>query len=108
MMEKAKTAWSIFAQAAALCLIGLLIWYVLQIADRIAFGQQQPSRRARIGGPCGNQRLGQIKIEIGQLHPPFPVATGGGRRKMSRNMPGVKIDSGLTEIAGASAVPVRL
>ena len=35
MMEKAKTAWSIFAQAAALCLIGLLIWYVLQIADRI-------------------------------------------------------------------------
>ena len=35
MMEKAKAAWSIFAQAAALCLIGLLIWYVLQIADRI-------------------------------------------------------------------------
>ena len=30
MMEKAKTAWSIFAQAAALCLIGLLIWGLLK------------------------------------------------------------------------------
>lgn len=41
MMEKAKTAWSIFAQAAALCLIGFLVWQGLQIAGRLDVHEKQ-------------------------------------------------------------------
>ena len=41
MMEKVKTAWSIFAQAAALCLIGFLVWQGLQIAGRLDVHEKQ-------------------------------------------------------------------
>ena len=41
MMEKVKTAWSIFAQAAALCLIGFLVWQGLQIAGRLDAHEKQ-------------------------------------------------------------------
>ena len=80
----------------------------MQITHAAVFGQQQPRRGTGPGGPCRNQRLGQIKVEIGQVHWPEPFRTGGPLRKISRNMPGVRIERGLTSIWGSSAVPRRV
>ena len=62
------------------------------VLDPVAFRQQQPRRRARTGGPRGNQRLGQLEVEIGKLHSES-FRFGGAWRNSSRNMPGVSSDS---------------
>ena len=72
----------------------------MQVPEAIALGQQQPRGSAGPGGAGGDQRFGQVKVEVGQFHGFGSPRTGGGRRKISRNMPGVRIDSGLTSTCG--------
>ena len=64
---------------------------------------QQPCRGARPRGPGRDQVFRQVEIEIVQFH---CASSGGGRRKISRKMPGVKTESGLTDTALFSGVPV--
>ena len=80
----------------------------MSVGDRWALRHQQPRRCARNRWPRGDQRLGQVKIKIRKFHPPLSFNTGAGLRKISRNMPGVMIDSGFTPISGSSAVPRRV
>ncbi len=78
----------------------------MQIADAVALGHQQPRGAARPRGPRRDQPLGQVEIEIAQASlAQFTVRSAVGRRKISRNMPGVRIDSGLTETCGVGGVP---
>jgi hypothetical protein len=77
------------------------------VADPVAIRQQQPRR---CPGPCRsrrNQRFGKVKVEIGKLHSVTSLRFGGACRKISRNMPGVRTDSGFTDTIGSSTVPVR-
>ncbi|MPL73139.1 hypothetical protein SDC9_18932 [bioreactor metagenome] len=78
----------------------------MQIADPVPFRQQQLCRRARPRRARRNQPLGQIEVEIFKFH--SVTIVGGARRKISRNMPGVKIDSGLITTLGAAAVPLSV
>ncbi len=40
----------------------------MQVADRVALGEEEPRRRARPRGPRGDQPFGQVEIEIAELH----------------------------------------
>jgi hypothetical protein len=68
----------------------------------------EAARRIAGGGPRGDEPLGQVEIEIVELHCVWvSVSSGGGRRKISRKMPGVRIDKGFTDTLDCCAVPVR-
>ena len=82
------------------------VWQVadMQIFYKFFARVQQSGRGAGPRRPRCDQPFGQLEIEVIQFH---CASSGGGRRKISRKMPGVKTDSGLTDTALFSGVPVR-
>ena len=75
----------------------------MQVAHLVARHRQKPRRAAGANRSGGDQPCGQVEVEIVKFH---GDALGGAERKISRNMPGVRIDSGFTAIRMADVGPV--
>ena len=75
-----------------------------RIGEPVTLRHQHPRRGSRPRRPGRDQPLGQVEIEIAQLHS-ASVRCGGVLRKISRNIPGVSIDSGLAETRGSEVGP---